>query len=219
MPGLIYAQARDTVYVNLYAGSEATIAPGTRELKLTWETDYPRNGKVRLTVDPAQAATFTLKLRIPGWARDEVLPGGPFTSANKLDARPSFRIDGQAVEVAPADGYLTLTRGWKPGAVVELDFPMQVREVTANAEVAEDRGKLSLEYGPLVYAVEEVDNPTSYDAIAVSPTDQFAVCYRAGLLGGVNVIEGKRLTAIPYYAWSNRGIGKMRVWLPTAASR
>lgn len=93
---------------------------------------------------------------------------------------------------------------------------MEVREVVANSRVTEDRGKTALEYGPLIYAVEEVDNKNNFDGIAIGNSDTFTVKREENLLGGVNVIQNKKLKAIPYYAWSNRGIGKMKVCLPMA---
>ena len=76
-----------------------------------------------------------------------------------------------------------------------------------------DRGKVALEYGPIVYAVEEIDNQDNYDRIAVAVDDVFIVYREDELLGGVNTLQNERLKAIPYYVWSNRGIGKMKVWL------
>ena len=88
---------------------------------------------------------------------------------------------------------------------------MEVRTVIANKKVKEDLGKLSLEYGPIVYAVEEVDNP-EFDKISLSPDDEFVV-QKEAILKGVNTISNRTLKAIPYYTWSNRGVNKMKVWI------
>jgi len=97
---------------------------------------------------------------------------------------------------------------------VELEFPMSVRRVIAHPLVEEDKGKMSLEYGPIVYAVEEIDNKNAFDNIQLTANEEFNVAMQPELLGGVNTISNEKLTAIPYYTWSNRGIGKMKVWLP-----
>ena len=90
---------------------------------------------------------------------------------------------------------------------------MEVKEVITNSNVVENKNKVALEYGPIVYAVEEIDNKENYVNITVNPTDTFEVKMNKQLLGGVNTLENETLMAIPYYAWSNRGIGKMKVWI------
>ncbi|PPK88045.1 hypothetical protein CLV84_1008 [Neolewinella xylanilytica] len=220
VPGLIYAKSGDTIYVNLYAGSEADIDLGSQQVTLRQETRYPWTGQVDLTVTPETAGPFSLKLRIPGWARNEVLPGGLYDYANELPGEPTVTLNGELLTEAPiVNGYVTLSREWKAGDRVELDFPLEVRQVVASQEVAENRGKVSLEYGPIVYAVESIDNEARYDGIEVAPGDTYSVAFRPELLGGVNVVENDGLMAIPYYAWSNRGVNKMRVWLPASVSR
>ncbi len=213
MPGLIYSSRADTLYVNLYASNTASVSLKDRTVEITQETDYPWNGRVSLQVEPENEGEFTLKLRVPGWARNEVLPGDLYRYAETSTTQNTLTINGADTGFTPADGYYTITRDWKAGDVVELDFPMQVRRVLASPEVAENRGKAALEYGPVVYAIEETDNP-GMDNLALSPDAAFEVALEPDLLGGVNTLHNEQLTAIPYYAWSNRGIGKMKVWLP-----
>ncbi|MCB9273134.1 MAG: glycoside hydrolase family 127 protein [Lewinellaceae bacterium] len=213
IPGLIYSRAEDTVYINLYVSSEASVQLPGNTVHLTQQTDYPWGGSVKLTVSPEKASAFTLKLRIPGWARDEALPGGLYAYANPSGSSSVIRLGGQVLSPEKGAGYFTITRTWKAGESLEITFPMQVRMVTAIPEVAEDQGKIALEYGPLVFAVEEVDNPGAFDAIRVEKGSRFEVIKEPGLLGGVNVLQSGQVRAIPYYAWSNRGVGKMKVWL------
>jgi hypothetical protein len=115
------------------------------------------------------------------------------------------------------DGYVTISRTWNTGDIITLNFSMEVRQVRADKRVEENGDKLALEYGPLVYAVEETDN-TNIDVLTITKDEAFRAAKRDDVLKGVNVVtvEGGKndLTAIPYYAWSNRGIGKMKVWLP-----
>ncbi|NIK91448.1 glycoside hydrolase family 127 protein [Mangrovimonas sp. CR14] len=210
IPGLIYSKGNNSVYVNLYASNEAEIDLNGKAVKVTQSTSYPWNGTVNMTVE-AEGET-TVKFRVPGWSRNEVLPSDLYSYANSYESQPTLSINGEKVETAIQDGYLEVTRNWSADDAIEIHFPMEVRAVKANENVEEDRGKLSLEYGPLVYAVEEVDNP-NFDTISVSANDQFSV-QKEDILEGVNTISNDQLKAIPYYTWSNRGVNKMKVWLP-----
>jgi hypothetical protein len=118
-------------------------------------------------------------------------------------------------------GYAVIARTWSPGDVIALDLPMPVRRVLADDRVADDRGKVALERGPLVYCAEAADNGGSALDISVPDGAGFTVERRPDLLGGVSVLRAaastrdgrpRQLTAIPYYAWSNRGPGEMAVW-------
>lgn len=215
MPGLIYSKTDDTVFVNLYAANDAMVDLKTQTVKLSQETKYPWDGKVKLMVDSAEAGKFTMKFRVPGWARNEVLPGDLYQYATVINEKNKISLNGEELDVQAEDGYFTISREWTKGDMVELEFPMEVRKVKANQLVAENKDKMSLEYGPMVYAVEEMDNKGDFEKIALSTDEEFQVNMQPDLLGGVNTISNENLTAIPYYAWSNRGVGKMKVWLPT----
>lgn len=210
IPGLIYSKGNNSVYVNLYASNEAEIDLNGKAVKVTQSTSYPWNGKVNMTVE-AEGET-TVKFRVPGWSRNEVLPSDLYSYANAYKSKPTLSINGEKVETAIQDGYLEVTRNWSADDTIEINFPMEVRTVKANEKVEEDKGKLSLEYGPIVYAVEEVDNP-KFDEISVSANDEFTV-QKEDILEGVNTISNDKLKAIPYYTWSNRGVNKMKVWIP-----
>lgn len=214
MPGLIYSKTDDTIFVNLYAANDATVDLKDQTVQVSQETSYPWDGKVKLTVDPAEAGEFTMKFRVPGWARNEVLPSDLYHYESQMDKSSTITVNGEAIDAVAENGYYTLSREWKAGDVVNLEFPMEVRKVIANPMVEENQGKMSLEYGPIVYAVEEIDNKGGFDNIKLTSDDQFNVEIQPNLLGGVSTITNDNLTAIPYYAWSNRGVGKMKVWLP-----
>ncbi|MBB4080751.1 hypothetical protein GGR28_003386 [Lewinella aquimaris] len=216
IPGLLYSKSGRTIYTNLYAASTADIDLNGVNFTLRQQTAYPWEGRVTLNVDPGKTTRATLKLRIPSWARNEPMPGGLYQYARQLNDAPTIRLNGELLDLTPADGYFTIDRAWRAGDRIELDFPMPVRKVGADERVADDRGKLALERGPLVYAVEEVDNPRAFGDIRLGTADEFVVEDRPDLLDGIRVVTNKNLTAIPYYAWSNRGVGKMNVWLPRA---
>lgn len=218
--GLIYAKKDKELFVNLYVGSEAEVDLNGQKVRISQTTDYPWDGKVTLTVDVAQATDMDLKLRIPGWAQGEVLPSDLYSFVNPPSTLTSVTVNGENVPLNAPDGYLTLDRQWEGTTTITIEFPMEVRKVKASDMVEEDRGKVSLEYGPIVYAVEAIDNPGDFDAINIEGDEEFQIQWTPDLLKGVNVLEAKSpdsgFKAVPYYAWSNRGIGKMKVWLPVS---
>lgn len=213
IPGLIYSKTKNDLYVNLYASNNASFTLGKTDLQISQQTSYPWNGKVGISVNPKKESKFTIKLRIPGWARNEVLPGDLYTYKKASTQKPSITVNGEVLAIQPENGYFNVTRNWKKGDKIALNFPMEVQEVETNSKVETNKNKVSLEYGPLVYAVEEMDNKTNFDKINISASDTFKVRKEANLLQGVNVIENSKFKAIPYYSWSNRGIGKMKVWI------
>ncbi len=213
IPGLIYSKTEDTLYVNLYASNTANIALENNNLEISQKTNYPWDGKVTLTVSPKKETPFTIKLRVPSWARNQVLPGDLYSYKNTSTAKTTVSINGKHVAYKEDNGYITITRKWKKGETILLNFPMEVKEVVTNAKVEGNIGKVSLEYGPIVYAIEEIDNPTAFDKIAIDANDTFKVVKEPALLEGVNTIQTKNFKAIPYYSWSNRGVGKMKVWI------
>ena len=213
IPGLIYSKTKDVVYVNLYASNKASIALDNNDLEISQKTNYPWDGKVTITVFPKKETEFTIKLRIPGWARNQVLPGDLYTYKNTSIAKNTVILNGETLNGAEENGYINLTRIWKKGDIVVLNFPMEVKEVVTNSKVVGNIGKIALEYGPIVYAIEEADNKTNFDGISIDAKDKFEVKKEDYLLNGVNTIQNSKLKAIPYYSWSNRSIGKMKVWI------
>jgi DUF1680 family protein len=199
--------------VNLYASNTAKITLDKTDLVLSQQTNYPWDGKVALTVSPKKESEFTIKLRVPGWARNQVLPGDLYHYKSTASAKVTLTINGKPFEYKENNGYITIIRKWKKGEIIEMNLPMEVKEVVTNTKVESNKGKVALEYGPIVYAIEEIDNATSFDKITVDANDTFKVTKDADLLEGVNTIQTQKLKAIPYYSWSNRGVGKMKVWI------
>ncbi len=233
VPGSVYAQKDDTLYVNLFVASAADVEmAGGRKVKLVQETRYPWDGAVRLTVTPDREGPFTLNVRVPGWAREQAVPSDLYRFADRSDEKVTLRVNGQPVPLSLDKGYAPISRGWKAGDVVELGLPMPVRRVVAHTSVEADQGRVALQRGPLVYAAEWVDNPGGKVRNLLLPDEAtLATTFRPDLLGGVQVVTGRAValaldaegkvnrreqafTAIPYYAWANRGSGEMLVWLP-----
>jgi DUF1680 family protein len=238
VPGYVYAQKGDTLYVNLYAAGSADIdLDNGCKFKLTQETRYPWDGRIKMTVTPETKAGFNLNLRIPGWARNEAVPSDLYRFQDNITESPTLKVNEKSVPLNLTKGYARLERSWEKGDVIELNLPMPVRRVVANEKVSDDAGKVALERGPLVYCVEWPDVKDGHVVNLLLPDDApLAVDFRPDLLNGVEVISGEAwslrytdlhqklekekvgLTAIPYYAWANRGRGEMAVWLARTES-
>lgn len=161
VPGYMYAVQADGLYINLFAAGSATVQVGEQDVTLTQQTAYPWGGRIELSVTPEQSAEFTVRLRIPGWARDEIVPGGLYRNAGDGREVSGVRcqVSGQEVPVGSlASGYLVITRAWEQGDTVVLDFPMAVRRVVCDEKVESNRGRAAFERGPLVYCAEGADH-------------------------------------------------------------
>jgi DUF1680 family protein len=233
VPGYIYAHRGNSIYVNLYAAGTAEIDLGkAQRVKVTQQTRYPWDGSVRLEVEPQKKTKLTMNLRVPGWARNEPVPSDLYQFQDTTPQPVTLKVNGKAMRVQLEKGYASITRAWKKGDVVELDLPMPVQRVRANALVEEDAGKVALQRGPLVYCVEWPDVKDGHVVNLLLPNSEpLTADFRPDLLGGIEVIKGEAinlryadarknvatektaLTAIPYYAWANRGRGEMAVWL------
>ena len=240
VPGYVYAQQGDKLYVNLFAASTADIKlDNGRRVKLVQETRYPWDGGVKMTVDPDRSGAFTINVRIPGWACNQAAPGGLYRFIDRVDDAVTLKVNGSGIPLNIEKGYASINRTWKRGDVIELALPMPIRRVIANELVEADRGRVALQRGPIVYCAEWPDNPQGHVRnLMLADNAKLTAEFKPGLLGSVIVIKGnavalaydqqdkvikseQEFTAIPYYAWANRGPGEMIVWIPTieAAAR
>lgn len=210
--GYAYAVRENDVYVNLYMNSRATIQTKEGELLLSQKSAYPWKGDVLFEVQNEQAVETRLFLRIPGWARNEALPSNLFSFADPGENKVSILVNGKEVKVREEKGYVILSQKWKKGDRISLSLPMEDRIVEANEKVEAKKGLLAVQYGPLVYCAEEMDNRQDVLEAELDEASGFQAQFHPELLGGVNVLEGEDLALVPYYAWANRGAGKMNVW-------
>jgi uncharacterized protein len=222
--GYFVSTSDDAVALHLYGGMAATVVVAGGKVALRETSTYPWSGAIRVEVGPEAPVEFTLKLRIPGWAHGV-----------------TATVNGEAVDIAGASrsGYLAIARRWQRGDVVTLDLPMPPERIYAHPAVAANVGRVALRRGPLVYCVEQTDNPGGpVQRLRLPRTRELATQVRADLFGGIiaitadasrvdevdwgdtlyrpelPVIVPTRLIAVPYYLWNNRGIGTMMVWLP-----
>jgi DUF1680 family protein len=224
--GYFYAVKDDRLFVNLYADNEGEMTVAGSKVRLAQTTEYPWNGKIKLTVSPEKPGEFTVCVRIPGWVQGRPVPSDLYTYEDSKPAKWTVRVNGKKVATDLEQGFLPIKRNWKAGDVVELDFPMPVRRVIANEKVTALRGQVALERGPIVYCLEGVDNTNTLSAV-LPPSAKIKAAMRPDLLGGVTVLDitgaqtksatnsavKANFTAIPYYTWNNRGNSPMEVWM------
>ena len=219
LTGYFYAVRDDSLYVNFFAQSEGEVTVAGTSVQLVQSTDYPWNGRVRLTVSPRQPKTFTVRVRIPEWAQGQPVPSDLYGYDDPRPATWSVQVAGQPAAPLVEHGYATITREWHPGDVVEIDLPMNVRAVHGNPQIAATRDRIAFERGPIVYCVEAVDHSFLPENLVVPPHAKVIAEPQPSLLGGITVLKIDRgdhaepVTAIPYYAWNNRGLAPMAVWL------
>lgn len=222
LSGYIYAVQDENVYVNLYIANQGTIQLDGTHVTLEQSTNYPWDGSIALDVKITEPKTFTLKLRIPSWAQNRPLPGDLYHYHNASDEPISITVDGESIPIDIDHGYVSIAREWNESTKIEIAFPMTVQRVVANDHVADLTGKVALERGPIVYAIEAADNPDGVLNRVLADDAQLTVAHRSDLLHGITVIQGhagdgqgnvSEFTAIPYYAWAHRGVGEMTVWL------
>ncbi len=221
LPGYIYAQDHQDIYVSQFIGSRARVTIANSQVGLSQVTSYPWKGDIRLDVDPKQPAEFGINVRVPTWCPN-----------------PRLTVNGKAVRLVPIQGYARVRRLWKAGDTIHLSLPMPVQRLLANSRVDASRGMVALQRGPLVYCVEAADNAAPVRQLALPAESSLKAKFEPDLLGGVTVIRGAclaqepwpdtlylsadrlpearpaKFVAIPYFANANRAPGDMTVWLP-----
>jgi DUF1680 family protein len=255
----IYAKSDDAIYVNLFVGSNTTIPLKSGNVGVKMETNYPWDGKVKLMIGPEKKGKFKINIRVPGWYIDNIVPGQLYEkdyenakSNPKADAESLYQsikklkdqvssetgiftvtVNGKQMNAKYENGYLSIDRDWKKEDVVELAFGMETIMVRAREELKQDKGRIAIQRGPVVYCIEGTDNNgKAWNVIIPGNTKFETIDYKVldesvkALTAEVPVVtvgedglslktEKKKIIAIPYYTWANRGKNEMQVWLPT----
>ena len=231
LPGYVYAVKDRNVYVNLFLSNKTDLSIGDKRVSLEQTTEYPWDGDIALKVTHNSAGQWTMKIRIPGWVRSEVVPSNLYEYVDGKRLAYKVTINGKKAQgTLTSDGYLTIDRKWRKNDVVGIHFDMQPRVVKANRKVEADRGKVSIERGPLVYCAEWPDNDFDLMSVLINQQPEFSMGETT--IAGTEVktlntnaqtldfdkkgrltVNDVELRLIPYYAWCHRGAGKMRVWL------
>ncbi len=222
LSGYIYASRAEDLYVNLYIAGDARVKVGDSNIELRQRHNYPWDGRIELDVKTSAPREFTLRLRIPAFAQGYPLPGELYRYIEAEAAPVRLSVADEEHPVDLHDGYAVISRRWQGATKIALELPMAVRRALADSAVAELRGKVALERGPLVYALEAADNGAGLLDLGLKDSTVLASSPAPNLLGGVTVIQGeaqdaagetRAFKALPYYAWGHRGAGEMTVWL------
>ena len=232
IPGYMYAQKGKDVYINLFISGTGNLMVAGKALKITQQNNYPWQGALAFTIDPASAMDLNLMIRIPGWAQNKAIPSDLYSYEQPSAQKIEITVNGKVVDYQLKNGYAVIAKKWKKNDKVELTLPMDVQRVVANTNLADDNGKVALQRGPVMYCAEWKDNGGKATNIILPKGTVFTTAYEPSLLNGVMVLkadvkavdvneqtqtistENKTMTAIPYYSWANRGKGEMTVWFP-----
>lgn len=202
LPTWTYVKSDDGVYVNLFIGSEVTVenVAGTT-VQMMQETNYPWSGDVAITVNPKQSKEFTVAIRVPNREVSEL-----YTNKPSVNGITTVSVNGKKVNPDIKNGYAMISRQWKAGDKIELVLPMKPMRIKADERIEDNRGRVALRYGPLIYSIESVDQDINkvLDADAALTTE-----WKPDLLNGVMVIkstftDGSDMIAVPNYARNNR---------------
>lgn len=237
IPGYVYAVKDGDVYVNLYLANDGDLKVNGKRVRLSQSGNYVDDGNVAVTINENKAGAFTLKLRIPGWQLGRPVPGDLYSYIDPKAGNISVKVNGVDEPVENLQkGYLGINRKWKKGDKVEIRFDNTPRMVVANDKVKNDRGKVAIERGPIVYCAEWPDNDFDIAGVVIQKnaviSDGISTDSKLKGLHELSVpaqsisrkadgklgIKDVTLRMIPYYSWANRGEGKMRVWIPTELS-
>ncbi|WP_123039664.1 glycoside hydrolase family 127 protein [Cohnella candidum] len=221
----LYTVKDRSVNAHLYVGGEADIEVGGQRIRFKQQSELPWEGRVRFELEVESESDFTLALRIPEWSGAAVI-----------------RLNGELYDAETANGYALIRRWWKSGDQVELVLPMDVLRIKGHPLLRDTVGKTALQRGPLVYCLEEADNGKNLQGLFLPSRSEAISEFDPNTLGGVQVIrmdaqrlsekdwgeelyrrdadtsfEPAALTFVPYYAWANRGVGEMAVWVKEKA--
>ena len=234
VPGYVYATDKETIFTNLYVENEANIDFQDQKIQVIQKTDYPWNGDVEITINPAQTCSFSLALRIPGWVSNKSIPGELYHFIPGESTSFELTLNGEPAGYSLQNGYAFIRNNWKSGDKVVLHLPMTVKKIKANEKVKADLGKIALQRGPMVYCLEWPDHKDGRVLnLVLNQNEPIEPQFMPELLNGVTVLHGKArnavetenginaeqtvpFTAIPYHVWANRGPGEMMVWIPEA---
>lgn len=217
LPGYLYAQKDNVIFINLYIANSATIQLGNQIVNLKQETDYPWDGNIKLRLDPDAKSEFEIRLRIPGWTQNRPLPSDLYQYIGKTEEKVSLKVNDSVVPLKIDNGYAYLKRIWDKGDTIELNLPMSIRRVLCNENVECNKGKVAFERGPIVYCAEGVDNGGKALNLIVPDSMELKYEWRSEILKSLPIIlgvnENQKIILIPYHLWAHRGQGEMAVWL------
>ena len=233
IPGYIYGVKEKDLYVSLFVSNDADIVVNSNKINISQKTGFPWNGKVEMSVSPDKDATFSIMLRIPGWVVNEAIPGNLYRFTDSNDESYKILVNGASCNFDIENGYARIERKWRKGDSILIEFPMPVRKVIADERISDNRGRIAVQRGPVIYCAEWPDNNNGNILnLLIDDNAPLTTEYLPELLEGVQVVrttgcqtvrkdkgrieksDPETVTLIPYAYWNNRGPGQMMVWLP-----
>ena len=228
----IYGYSNNSIWINLFVGSNTAVSVNDQAVPVNMKTNYPWDGQVEISVSPQKKTKFGLRIRIPGWAQGDAVPGGLYTFQDLTKSNITVNLNSKKADYTLDKGYLVIDREWNTNDKVTIDLPMDIKRVNSRMEVKANIERVAIQRGPIIYCVEGMDNAgktmnivlpkssllsTSKQMILHEPvvsiqTDATVVTVSPN--GDDVKAEKRKITAIPYYTWNNRGAGQMLVWLP-----
>jgi DUF1680 family protein len=188
-----------------------------KSLKLKQQGNYPWNGDLRIAVEPKEPSEFEMRIRIPGWTQNKPVPSDLYSFVKESNEKVTLKVNGKPVPLNIDKGFARIRRKWQKGDVVTLVLPMPVRRVLSDERISDNKDRVALSRGPIVYCAEGIDNDGPVNSVVLGDNAKLKSEHRSDLLGGVTVLTGRvktgDFTAIPYYAWANREKSPMTVWL------
>lgn len=222
VPGYIYAKQDNRFFVNLFVQSEVETTVNGKPFRINQLTDYPWAGDIDIAVYPGSARTLEILIRIPGWVYNKPVPSDLYYFKDTGEADWKVTVNDEEYKGVITNGYISIEREWKDGDIISLTLPMLIHMVEANDNVETNRNRVALQRGPLVWCLEEVDNPDGVFNMMIPEETEFQFITGNEMPFGEGVIEGTvfdkegndvKLRAIPYAFWANRGKGEMAVWM------
>ena len=211
LPTWIYTKSDDGVAVNQFIGGTTRLrGVGGTHVTVVQKTNYPWDGQVQVIVRPDRPRRFAVRIRVPDRQTSRL-----YTPSPKVGGLEALAVNGSLVEVVLKEGYAVIEREWEDGDRIDFRVPLQVQRLHADERIVADRGRVALQFGPLVYNFESVDLPPgkSLDDVALAADAPLSAEWDASLLGGIKAIRGKfadgtPLQAVPNYARMNRSEGE-----------
>jgi uncharacterized protein len=229
IPGYIYATNNQQLFINLFINSKSSVVINHSKVNIEQQNNYPWEGNLTFKVNPTKTSfPFTINIRIPGWAKGVAIPSDLYHFNNHTSNKINISINGKLTAYSVVNGYAVLNRRWKPGDVITMQLPMDVQTIQSNPNLIDNIGKIALQKGPLLYCAESADNSGSISSFIFQNNCTFSSQFDSNLLNGISLIKATAFqqtdtlnpnktiqvpfTAIPYYAWANRGKGEMMLW-------
>ncbi len=232
LPGYMVAHNNNNLYINLYASNKSTIPMPFGDLQLEQKANYPWSGEIEmLLTNIPKNSPMKLHLRIPGWARNQAVATDLYTFIETESQNISVKLNGEEISYTMNKGYAVIDRNWNPGDRIQLSLPMEIKRVLSSDSVENNRGKMAIQVGPLVYAAEGVDHNDKVVNLLLDKDISLAFETNNNWIDGMKTLVGKGLavsknesgeilksetdlTLIPYFAWDHRGPNEMLIWFP-----